>query len=285
MKQFIQSAQSDSNYRAHKKADREWRTKYAARKQLYKEQTDSYDAAYEHWAKVLENLLIAQFQSYIDKLHTVKITVELTLRETACVSFEYQSGYGPKWRYTISLSRKGEVLSQSSCWFHLDELNPEQADDMLNSVTFIKVLMGYDWKPLLDQATSDAPAMDEYITIKDPDNDEDYKDPGYALELAVVELDDMAGSDYWVKVRVYDRWIRWIKILSVTDLGYNVEQIAKDGSFGIEYASTPPKIYREPHELRLADLYIFYPLELLSEAEILPMVEDDTLDMTDPERR
>ena len=286
MKHYVKCEQSKSEYRAHKRADREWRTKYAERQKLWDDQSKAWNDAYANWAAVMRGQISEQFQEYLDRLNTVDITVELGLDLQAEITFEYKSGYGPKWSYRIKLNRKGAVISRSNCWFHLDEIGPDRAEDMLYSAQFLKVLISFDWQPLLERATKAAPVMSDYITVKPPEIDEDYADPGYAQELAQQEAHALVGTDYWVKVRVLDRWVRWIKILSEDSDSYTVQQIDIDhgAGWGLEPTAPPLRITRNPYSFTKDHVYYFYPLEILSEAEILPQVEDGTLDLKDTEK-
>ena len=186
----------------------EWEEKYKARKAQYDEQDTAFKTAQYDWSDNLEKLIREQFNSYIDKLPGLIIEVSPWggLRREVSVRIRYEErnnrdDISLRWDYKIELSIDGEVIKESNSWSGFQAVTPEQVDDLINSANFLKAIVDFDWAPLLQEAKDAKPEYDDYMTIKNPDYDPEYKDPGFDKQLEEYDINNIIGKDLWIKAK------------------------------------------------------------------------------------
>lgn len=212
-----------------RKEKAQWQMKYDARKTAYEGQERRYNAAKWNWKDRFVELIKTQFSSYIDKLPYLEIFVDDGWRNIE-VRFKYADYLGKddranvslRWSYDIALTEEGEVKKETNSWSGFDAVTPQQVDDLMNSANFLKAVVDYDWAPLLKEAKESAPKYNQYIGIRNPDWDDDYKDPGYDKMIREAELEENIGKDIWIRG---DRGSSWYKIISATPKFYNIAKV------------------------------------------------------------
>ena len=221
MKRYIRSSKKDDLL----KEKAAWQMKFDARKQLYDDQASKYDAARWDWKDNVEAQIRSTFSAYLDKLPDFKIYVDsgwggIEIR----MSYEHlhNEAFSLNWDYTIKLKDNGDIVKESSSWSGLKAVTAEQIDDLMNSVNFLKALVDFDWAPLLEKAKNVEPKYKQYVGVRDPRYDDEYKDPGYDRMIKEAELEDAVGSDIWLKGKGSNRWF---KIVSQTDKFYKVASV------------------------------------------------------------
>ena len=228
MKRYVKSSRKDDLIR--EKA--EWQKKYDARKQLYDDQERNYDEARWNWEDSIRDLVNKQFKSYIDKLPGLKINVDRWYGDSIEVNIQYEDRWGEDrankslfWDYDIRLTSKGEIDRESNSWSGFQAVTPEQVDDLLNSANFLKAIVEFDWAPLLQEAMNSRPKYSQYIGIKDPNYDPEYKDPGYDKMIKEAEIEDVLGGGNWVKIDSDWGSGRWVYIISETPKFYTYTSV------------------------------------------------------------
>ena len=208
-----------------------WKMKYDARKQLYDDQECNYDKARWDWVDNLTNLVTKQFQSYIDKLPGLRIKADRGWGDVE-IRFNYEDhGRADRehksllWSYYVKLNEQGEITKESNSWSGFQAVTPEQIDDLINSANFLKAIVDFDWEPLLKEAQRTQPKYKNYIGIKDPDYDPEYRDPGYDRMIREADIEEAISSGKWIKGPTTWHGNAWYFILSRTPKFYNVIKI------------------------------------------------------------
>lgn len=212
-----------------RKEQQQWQMRYDARKQLYKDQNARYNAARWDWKDNLVDLIKKQFSSYIEKLPYLEIfadygwrNVEIRFKYADYVDKEDREKVSLRWSYTITLSEAGEVKRETNSWSGFEAVSPEQVDDLMNSANFLKAIVDYDWAPILAAAKESLPKSEQYVGIRNPDWDDEYKDPGYDNMIREAELEENIGKDVWIRG---DNGKTWYKIVSATPKFYNIAKV------------------------------------------------------------
>lgn len=222
MKRYIRSSRKDDLL----KQKAEWQMKYAARKQLYNDQRHNYDKAHWNWEDTLSDMINKQFQSYIDTLPGLNIRVDRGFGQVE-IDFNYEDRGNKEsksllWSYRIRLDSNGEVVKESNSWSGFQAVTPEQIDDLMNSANFLKAIVAFDWAPLLEEAQRTEPKWSNYIGIKDPSYDPEYKDPGYDRMLREADIEEAVESGKWIKGTSNYGSATWFYIVSQTPKFYNI---------------------------------------------------------------
>ena len=212
-----------------RKEKQQWQMRYDARKQLYEDQEANYRHAEWNWQDNIVNLIKQQFSSYIEKLPFLDITVDYGWRNIE-VRFKYADWINKedrdkvslRWSYEISLSEEGEVKRETNSWSGFEAVTPQQVDDLMNSANFLKAIVDFDWAPLLNEAKETRPKYSQYIGIRDPRNDDNFRDPGYDKMIREAELEESIGKDIWIRG---DKGRSWYKIISATPKFYNIAKV------------------------------------------------------------
>ncbi len=204
-----------------------WQMKYDARKQLYDDQERNYNKANWAWRDNLNSIVTKQFSSYISKLPGLRIDVDRYwgLR----IRFEYEprtDNTSLKWSYDVILDEDtGELKKESNSWSGFNAVTPEQIEDLMNSVSFLKALVDFDWLPLLQEAQANRPKYSQYMGIRNPYYDDEYKDPGYDKMIREADVEEAISSGKWIKGPKTWNGTTWYFILSRTPKFYNVLKI------------------------------------------------------------
>lgn len=237
MKRYITSSRKDDLI----KEKNAWQMKYDARKQLYEDQERNYHNAHWDWIDNLVNIITNQFKSYIDKLPGLVITADRSWGNVE-IHFNYEDRWNtPResksllWSYEVQLTESGEIRKESNSWSGFQAVTSEQIDDLMNSANLLKAIVEFDWAPVLEEAKKTQPKYRNYVGIRDPNNDPDYKDPGYDKMIKEAELDEAINSGKWIKGS--DSWGggAWYFIISQTPKFYDV---AKFTLYSIRWALT-----------------------------------------------
>ena len=237
MKRYIRSSRKDDLL----KAKAAWQMKYDARKQLYDDQESKYDAARWDWKDNVEDQIRSTFSAYLDKLPDFKIYVDsgwggIEIR----MSYEHlhNEAFSLNWDYKIQLKDNGDIVKESSSWSGLKAVTAEQIDDLMNSVNFLKALVDFDWAPLLKEAKNVEPKYKQYVGVRDPRYDDEYKDPGYDKMIREEEINEAIAAGKWIKHSKEYGENTWLFIVSQTPKFYNVFFIREDS---IRYALRNPE--------------------------------------------
>lgn len=254
----------------------QWQMKYDARKQLYKDQHARYNAARWDWKDNLVDLIKKQFSSYIEKLPYLEIfaddgwrNIEIRFKYADYVGREERDKVSLRWSYDITLSEAGEVKRETNSWSGFEAVNPEQIDDLMNSANFLKAIVDYDWAPLLQKAKEEAPNVEQYVGIRNPDWDDEYKDPGYDNMIKEAELEDTVGKDIWIKG---DEGKTWYKIVSATPKFYNIAKVSTwDMRNSPEYALQ--RIAQQyPWRVKKDNIPFDQPIETISQEDLIAKI-------------
>lgn len=238
MKRYIISSYKDDLIRK-KNA---WQMKYDARKQVYEDQERRYSEAQWDWKDNIESIIRNTFSAYISKLPDLRINVEGGWGEvTIRINYEHlhNDAFSLNWDYTIRLRDSGELIKESSSWSGLKAVTSEQLDDLMNSVNFLKAIAEFDWESLLKEAKDSSPKYRNYVGIRDPHYDPDYKDPGYDKMIKEAEVDEAINSGKWIKYGKEYGENTWLFIVSQTPKFYNVFSMREDS---IRYALRNPEV-------------------------------------------
>lgn len=229
MKRYISAGRKEDLL----KEKAEWKMKYDARNQLYKDQEQNYDNARWNWIDNLVSIITKQFQSYIDKLPGLKITADRSWGSVQ-VNFNYEDRWGESrdnksllWSYEVSLKDNGEIKKESNSWSGFQAVTPAQIDDLLNSANFLKAIVDFDWAPVLEEAKSSMPKYSQYVGVKNPNYDEEYKDPGYDKMIREAEVEEATQSGKWIKSIGQYGYPQWYFIVSETPKYYNVVRVSE----------------------------------------------------------
>ena len=272
MKKFVRASKKDDLL----KAKAEWQMKYDARKQLYNDQEKNYNEARWAWEDNIEALITETFKSYIDKLPGLTVKADRGWGNIE-INFNYEDRWGtPReekslfWSYEIKLRDDGEIVKESNSWSGFQATTSQQIDDLMNSANFLKAIVEFDWAPLLEEAKRTQPQYNQYIGIRDPNYDPDYKDPGYDNMIRDAELEEAVGSNKWVKVSNGYHNYRWVNILSATPKFYDISEISDwyikhDEDYARQILNNPRKTDRVKKE----NLHPVTPLVVLTPDEVL----------------
>lgn len=232
------------NIRASRKDDlirekQQWQMKYDARKQLYDDQESKYNQAEWDWRDAVSSTIKSTFATYIDKLPDLAITVDPYYRmHGMSVRFKYEHLFDERfslnWDYSIMLGDDGEIKKESSSWSGFNATTTEQLDDLMNSVNFLKAIVDYDWATLLNEAKNSKPKYGQYVGIRDPRYDDNYKDPGYDKMIKEAELEELLSSGKWIKINSDWGSGRWAYIISETPKFYTYTTL---GNYEITHAT------------------------------------------------
>lgn len=214
--------------------------KYDARKQLYEDQEQSYHNARWNWKDTIESTVRNKFSAYISKLPDLRITVDSGWGEvTIRIDYEHlhNDAFSLNWDYTIRLREDGEIIKESSSWSGLKAVTSEQIDDLLNSANLLKAIVEFDWAPVLEEAKKTQPKYRNYVGVRDPNYDPDYKDPGYDKMIREAEVDEALNSGKWIKGKQEYGENVWYFIVAQTPKFYNITAVREDS---IRYALRNP---------------------------------------------
>lgn len=227
MKRYITSSRKDDLI----KEKNAWQMKYDARKQLYNDQERNYHNARWDWIDNLVNIITNQFKSYIDKLPGLVITADRSWGNVE-IHFNYEDRWNtPResksllWSYEVQLTESGEIRKESNSWSGFQAVTSEQIDDLMNSANLLKAIVEFDWAPVLEEAKKTQPKYRNYVGVRDPNNDPDYKDPGYDKMIKEAEIDEAINSGKWIKGPESWGEAAWYFIISQTPKFYDVAKI------------------------------------------------------------
>ena len=228
MKRYIRSSRKDDLL----KEKAAWQMKYDARKQLYKDQEQNYHNARWDWIDNLVNIVTNQFKAYIDKLPGLIITADRSWGNVE-IHFNYEDR-SPRenksllWSYEIQLTESGEIKKESNSWSGFQAVTSTQIDDLMNSANLLKAIVEFDWAPVLEEAKKTQPKYSNYIGIRDPNYDPDYKDPGYDKMIKEAEVDEAINSGKWIKAYEgpWNNGSVWYFVFSQTPKFYDVAKFA-----------------------------------------------------------
>ena len=202
--------------------------KYDARKQVYEDQSRNYHTARDNWVDNLVAIITNQFQSYIDKLPGLKITADRSWGEVE-INFDYEDRWNtPRenksllWSYKIELTENGEIKKETNSWSGFQAVTSTQIDDLMNSANLLKAIVEFDWAPVLEEAKNTQPKYSNYIGIRDPNYDPDYKDPGYDKMIREAEIEEAVESGKWIRGTSNYGSATWFYIVSQTPKFYNI---------------------------------------------------------------
>ena len=211
--------------------------KYDARKQVYEDQSRNYHIARDNWVDNLVAIITNQFKDYIDKLPGLKITADRSWGEVE-INFDYEDRWNtPRenksllWSYKIELTENGEIKKETNSWSGFQAVTSTQIDDLMNSANLLKAIVEFDWAPVLEEAKETQPKYSNYIGIRDPNYDPDYKDPGYDKLIREAEVDEAINSGKWIKA-YKGPWSNginesvWYFVFSQTPKFYDVTKFA-----------------------------------------------------------
>lgn len=216
-----------------RKEKQQWQMRHDARKQLYNDQEGQFSQARWDWQDNIADLVRKTFKSYIDKLPYLEINVDYSWRQIE-VRFRYADYHGRdaenvslRWSYDISLTESGQVKRETNSWSGFDAVTPEQVEDLMNSANFLKAIVDYDWAPLLQEAKNSMPKPSQYIAVRDPDRDDEYRDPGYDRMIREAEIEEAITSGKWFKTIGNFGYDRWSYIVSQTPKFYEITSISE----------------------------------------------------------
>lgn len=223
MKKYVKSATKEELIQ-QKNA---WKAKFDARDMVYQDQQRNFRKATWSWEDRITSLLKSKFSSYIEKLPSLEITVKNWFEEIE-INFNYADHLGGRsdenvslrWNYEIKLTESGDVKTETNSWSGVKATTVAQIDDLMNSANLLRALVEFDWAPLLQEAKNDAPQYHNYVGIRDPRYDDNYKDPGYDKMIKDAEIEESIGKDIWIK-GYEGREEVWYKIISQTPAYYN----------------------------------------------------------------
>lgn len=170
------------------------------------------------------------------------------------------------WNFDVKLNEKGETVKESGSWSGLHAVTFEQIDELKESVRVIEKLNGINWPALLFQK---GPDWDEYVDteLAQAYSDKKKNRPNYEQDIAAAELEDLIGTDTWVKLagsptesfgyRDY-RYTYWAKIKKITPSQVQVELCNTPGNSW----STDYRVKKENFLNHIAD-----PFETAQEGE------------------
>lgn len=286
----------------------EWRMKYDARK-------TAYDSQYKHWETAADNWE-AQFKSAIydkfdcENIANLKIIIsnyytDNTLRFEFLYDASGQSSFS--WRYEITLYSENEAANRqrrglnelevnSKCsWSTRNLAEISELNELETSIKLIKQIASTDWKEFLMQYRVNIPLFQRYVGIRHPDQDEEYKDPGFNTKFLILELKNIIGKDVWIRIlnnSYHSHVYNYIKILDVknqviqgkhtTEIKYIIiceedytPQLLLDKVTAYvvndEYPSRP-NTDEYGHFVSYND--IKYPLDLITDSELLERLEE-----------
>lgn len=281
MKKYIKSATKEELIQ-QKNA---WKAKFDARDRVYQDQNRNFRQATWSWEDRITSLLKSTFSSYIDKLPYLDITVKNWFDDIE-IKFNYADHLGGRedenvslrWSYEIKLSESGEVKTETNSWSGVKATTVAQIDDLMNSANLLRALVEFDWAPLLREARDDSPKYSNYVGIRDPRYDDNYKDPGYDKMIREAEIADIVGKDIWAKSND-KRYPSWYKIISETPAFYTYISVGEATIIGNpKYAMEriDPESQRYYAErVKKSNIGFAYPMETLTQDEMKQRIESN----------
>lgn len=236
MKRHIRASRKDDLIREQQ----QWKMRHDARQVLYDEQEGRYDKAKWDWKDSVANLVRSTFSSYINKLPDLDIRVDNYYYGSGGIEIRMQyehlfnESFSLNWSYDIAMNNKGDIKKETSSWSGFNAVTPVQIDDLMNSANFLKAIVDFDWAPLLNEAKASVPKYSQYVGIRNPNSDPDYKDPGYDKMIKEAEIEDALNSDMWIKIDSDWGTGRWVYIISETPKFYTYTSI---GDWDITHAT------------------------------------------------
>lgn len=227
MKRHIRASRKDDLIREQQ----QWKMRHDARQVLYDEQEGRYDKARWDWEDSVANLVRSTFSSYINKLPDLDIQVNNYYYGSNGIeiSMKYEhlfnESFSLNWSYNIAMTDKGDIKKETSSWSGFNAVTSEQIEDLMNSANFLKAVVDFDWAPLLKEAKASVPKYSQYVGIRDPRYDDDYRDPGYDKMIKEAEIEDALDSGMWIKIDSDWGTGRWVYIISETPKFYTYTSI------------------------------------------------------------
>lgn len=265
----------------------EWKMKFDARNQVYKGQEQNYNKARWNWQDNVENLIRKQFQSEISKLPDLRIDVDRYWDEEIRIRFDYEPNRNSDrrsllWSYEVKLTEKGEIEKESNSWSGFNAVTSAQIEDLMNSVNFLKAIVDFDWTPLLKEAQANKPKYRNYVAIRDPNYDPEYKDPGFDKMLREADVEEAIKSGKWIKGAHDWHGNIWYFIVSQTPKFYKVATIKDSNLKGIkpgdQYYDTWVQRLNDPgafpyyiDKIKKDNLSFANPIELKTPDELLQL--------------
>lgn len=226
MKRYISSAKPVKlDRRQLLREQSEFESRWKSRNEEYQAQYSRYQAAKEEWKNNLLSKINSIFSSYIKTLPGLEINTNPWYGEGITVVFNYEHATDAalKWEYKIILPDEGDLRKESSSYSGLSAVRPEDFENLTAAINFLKAIFEYDgWEKLLSEAQSTTPSYKEYVTIKDPRYDPEYKDPGYKKMVEEATLQSFVGKDIWIHS---DKDQCWYNILGETPKYFKVYTI------------------------------------------------------------
>lgn len=136
-----------------------------------------------------------------------------------------------RWNMDVNLDKEGKVIKKTGSWSGLKATTFEEIDELKESVRIIEKLNGINWPALLFR---EGPDWDEYVDQDLARNlfDKKQNRPNYEADIATAELEDLIGTDMWIKLegsptdqfgyRDY-RYTYWAKIKKATPAQFVVD--------------------------------------------------------------
>jgi len=276
MKRYISSAKPVKlDRRQLLRQQAEFTAKYQARTEEYQAQYSRYQAAKEEWKNNLLSKIDSIFSSYIKTLPGLEINTNPWYGEGITIVFNYEHAADAalKWEYKIILSDEGDLRKESSSYSGLSAVRPEDFENLTATVNFLKAIFEYDgWEKLLSEAQATTPSYREYVTIKDPKYDPEYRDPGYKKMLEEASLQSFLGKDIWIHSDKDQCWYnilgetpKYFKVYTILDrdIRLNPKYMLRELDNDVMYENSIKKEY-----LRYSD-----SMETLTTAELKEMIQ------------
>lgn len=274
-----------------RKQQADWQARYLARVDEYNGQKQDFYTSVMVWKRSIAALVTEHFQPYLQQLDHVSIGVGIgypMLADTeggVCISFTcgapdaFDSVW---WEYSVAMTDAGEIRSKQVQWKNLDSATPEEADLLLKYAELIKAAINFDWSEILHKALNSLPVYENFVTIRDPQYDPEYQDPGFREQLVDAAVRDYVGKDVWICVG-NDCWTKLLRydsdnnryVVTVVDFGTMCDVrgtpgVPKDQIY--DQIQHPENYYRNIRPSRIR-LFAKYPLELATTPELLEQVD------------
>lgn len=169
-------------------------------------------------------------RSQVPGLEDVDIRVEKTWWDDGIkvefVSEDRRDNKSLRWRWSVSLDKKGDIRKESSSWSGLEAVTPEQVADLQKTVNTITNLVNLDWVPILQAGIEGQPDYYDYVSVREMRS----RDNEFSKALRTASVEELIGKEVWIKSKAQyseSEWFArdtWYLIHSQSDKFYTVSQ-------------------------------------------------------------
>jgi len=229
------------------------------------ELTSKYEEQEDNWrtAAVLEEKETEQ--AVIDRIGPTDLDLRVRAnsrwRNGFEVTIDAKGSKALRWEIEIILNDDGTIAKKSNSWSGLEATTKEQVEELKESVRVIEKINNIDWSAILHTSEVE---YDDYVDdeTRSAMYDKKKNRPDFEQDIVVAELEDLIGTDTWVKLKgspteqfghSYHQYTYWAKIKKVTP-----------AQFLVELCNTPGQSWSDEYRVKKSNFidHLVKPIEI-----------------------